>query len=155
MWISPPSQQDLLLLCVDIFSFAFLLFGAFFFHVCFLLHARTSTLTIIIQPHWINQQWMHPISTLISSLQNTLTTLDLHRISMFSLKTILFLFLAINAAVWYAFQKKMFPKWLTKIISSIYFWPTFPITALLRTGNYWTPIDDTVCMCRGIIFIII
>jgi hypothetical protein len=46
--------------------------------------------------------------------------------------------------VWYAFQKKMLPKWLTKVVSRVYFWPTFPITALLRTGNYWTPIDDTV-----------
>ena len=66
-------------------------------------------------------------------------------ISMFSAKSFLYVILSINAVVWYAFQKKLFPKWLTKILSSFYFWPTFPVTALLRTGNYWTPIDETVC----------
>lgn len=60
------------------------------------------------------------------------------------MKTLVNVFLAVNAVVWYAFQKKMLPKGLTKIISKIYFWPTFPITALMRTGNYWTAIDDTV-----------
>lgn len=44
------------------------------------------------------------------------------------------------------FQKKMFSKQNTQIVSAIFFYPTFPITALLRLGNYWTKIDDVVVL---------
>ena len=43
-----------------------------------------------------------------------------------------------------AFQKKLLSQQLTAVVAKILFWPTFPITALLRLNNYWTPIDDHV-----------
>lgn len=41
------------------------------------------------------------------------------------------------------FQKKLLPHSISKFVSKIFFLPTFPITALLRLGNYWTVVDDT------------
>ena len=43
-----------------------------------------------------------------------------------------------------AFQKKLLSQQVTAVVAKILFWPTFPITALLRLNNYWTPIDDHV-----------
>lgn len=44
------------------------------------------------------------------------------------------------------FQKKLLPKPIAKVVSKLLFYPTFPITAALRIGNYWTEIDDTVIL---------
>jgi atypical dual specificity phosphatase len=55
----------------------------------------------------------------------------------------LFAFAAITYA---AFQKKLLPKPISAVVSRIFFLPTLPITALLRLGNYWTPIDDTLML---------
>lgn len=44
----------------------------------------------------------------------------------------------------FLFQKKLLPLPIAKVASKFYFYPTFPITAILRLGNYWTPVDDTV-----------
>jgi len=44
----------------------------------------------------------------------------------------------------FLFQKKLLPLPVAKAASQFYFYPTFPFTALLRLGNYWTPIDDTL-----------
>lgn len=53
---------------------------------------------------------------------------------------------ATAAVTFFMFQKKMLSKPVSKIVSAIFFAPTFPITVLMRLGNYWTPIDDTVIL---------
>ena len=50
------------------------------------------------------------------------------------------------SVVYFMFQKKMFNKKNTQLVSAIFFYPTFPITALLRLGNYWTKIDDVIVL---------
>jgi len=52
----------------------------------------------------------------------------------------------LSAFIYFLFQKKLLSKSLTKIVARIFFYPTFPITAALRIGNYWTHIDDTVTL---------
>ena len=52
--------------------------------------------------------------------------------------------IASGALIFFLFQKKLLSKKLSKIVSKIYFLPTFPITILMRLGNYWTVIDDTL-----------
>lgn len=47
---------------------------------------------------------------------------------------------------WLLFQKKMLPKPVSKVVSKLFFLPTFPITALMRVGNYWTKLDDTLIL---------
>jgi hypothetical protein len=42
------------------------------------------------------------------------------------------------------FQLKVLPKSVARIVSKIFFYPTIPITALMRFGNYWTSVDETV-----------
>jgi hypothetical protein len=54
--------------------------------------------------------------------------------------------LASSAFIYILFQKKLLNKPISKIVSKIFFLPTFPITALLRYGNYWTNVDDTVIL---------
>lgn len=53
---------------------------------------------------------------------------------------------ASGALVFFLFQKKLLSKKMSKIVSKIYFLPTFPITILMRLGNYWTIIDDTLLL---------
>ena len=48
--------------------------------------------------------------------------------------------------VYALFQKKLLPKPIAKVASKVFFYPTFPVTAALRIGNYWTEIDDTVIL---------
>lgn len=50
------------------------------------------------------------------------------------------------AFTYFLFQKKLLPLPVAKLVSKIFFLPTFPITALLRLGNYWTVVDDTVIL---------
>lgn len=47
---------------------------------------------------------------------------------------------------WILFQKKLLPKPVSKVVSKLLFYPTFPITALMRVGNYWTKLDDTLIL---------
>ena len=44
------------------------------------------------------------------------------------------------------FQKKLLPKPVSKVAAKIFFWPTFPFTAMMRLGNYWTSVDDTLML---------
>lgn len=60
---------------------------------------------------------------------------------------------ATTALTYVLFQKKLLPKPVSKVVSKIFFLPTFPITALMRLGNYWTTLDDTAylgCAPMGI-----
>lgn len=50
------------------------------------------------------------------------------------------------AITYILFQKKLLPHNVAKIVSKAFFLPTFPITALMRVGNYWTKIDDTLIL---------
>ncbi len=50
------------------------------------------------------------------------------------------------AITFFLFQKKMLPLPVAKVVSKVFFLPTFPITALMRLGNYWTKIDDTLIL---------
>lgn len=64
-----------------------------------------------------------------------------------------FYFLTLSSGIIYMlFQKKVFPKSIAKIVSQIYFYPTFPFTALRRIGNYWTPVDKTLILGKLITF---
>lgn len=56
------------------------------------------------------------------------------------------IFLFTVTVTWVLFQKKMLPKPVSRVVSRLFFLPTFPITALMRYGNYWTKIDDTVIL---------
>lgn len=53
-------------------------------------------------------------------------------------------FATIFALTYFLFQKKLLPLPIAKIVSKMLFYPTFPITAILRLGNYWTKLDDTL-----------
>jgi atypical dual specificity phosphatase len=50
------------------------------------------------------------------------------------------------AITYFLFQKKLLPLEVSKVVSKVFFLPTFPITALMRLGNYWTKIDDTLIL---------
>lgn len=50
------------------------------------------------------------------------------------------------ALTYFAFQKHLLPDPMARVVSKLFFYPTFPITALLRLGNYWTKVDDTLLM---------
>lgn len=50
------------------------------------------------------------------------------------------------ALTWILFQKKLLPKPVSRIVSKAFFLPTFPITAMMRVGNYWTKVDDTLIL---------
>ena len=55
-------------------------------------------------------------------------------------------FLLTITVTWVLFQKKLLPKPVSKVVSKLFFLPTFPITALMRVGNYWTKVDDTLIL---------
>ncbi len=55
-------------------------------------------------------------------------------------------FSASAAIVFFMFQKKMLPLPIAKIVSKLYFYPTFPFTLLMRLGNFWTRVDSTVLL---------
>lgn len=59
-------------------------------------------------------------------------------------RTMLIVALTTSAITYVLFQMKVLPKPVARVVSKLLFYPTMPITALLRTGNYWTPVDDTV-----------
>lgn len=44
------------------------------------------------------------------------------------------------------FQKRLFSKQNTLFISKLLFYPTFPITVLMRLGHYWSYIDNTIIL---------
>jgi atypical dual specificity phosphatase len=50
------------------------------------------------------------------------------------------------AVTYLLFQKKWLPLPVAKVVSKILFLPTFPITAMLRLGNYWTEVDETLIL---------
>jgi atypical dual specificity phosphatase len=47
-------------------------------------------------------------------------------------------------ATYVAFQKKLLPPAVSKLVAKLYFWPTLPITVGMRHGNLWTDIDATL-----------
>ena len=44
------------------------------------------------------------------------------------------------------FQKKLLPKAISKVVAKVLFYPTYPITTLIRLGNFWTDVDETVIL---------
>jgi atypical dual specificity phosphatase len=44
------------------------------------------------------------------------------------------------------FQKKLLPKPIAKIVSVLFFYPTYPVTYLLRWKNWKTQVDDTLIL---------
>lgn len=62
----------------------------------------------------------------------------------FLLQRPLYLFAGVFLVAYALFQKKLLPLPLSKIVSQIMFYPTFPITAIMRIGNYWTKVDETL-----------
>jgi len=80
--------------------------------------------------------------------------LSLSILPFLSIKQLLLGFLSSSAIVYILFQKKLLPKSISKIVSKIFFFPTFPITALMRINNYWTIIDDTLILgCAPMAFL--
>jgi atypical dual specificity phosphatase len=51
-----------------------------------------------------------------------------------------------SGIIYFMFQKKMLGLRATKIVSKVFFYPTLPITMLMRWGNLWTTVDDTVIL---------
>jgi hypothetical protein len=64
----------------------------------------------------------------------------------FGFRNIFLATFATTAAVYFLFQKHLLPEFLSKIVSKLLFYPTFPFTALIRLGNYWSPIDETITL---------
>jgi hypothetical protein len=56
------------------------------------------------------------------------------------------MFFGAAAFTFLLFQKKLLPKNVSRVVSSLFFVPTFPFTVLMRLNNYWTPIDETVIL---------
>jgi atypical dual specificity phosphatase len=48
------------------------------------------------------------------------------------------------ALTYFLFQRKLLPLPVSKFVSKMFFHPTFPLTALMRIGNYWTKVDETL-----------
>eukprot|EP01040_Poterioochromonas_malhamensis_P017573 gene17573-20238_t len=63
-----------------------------------------------------------------------------------TLKRVFYVVGGVFAVTYLLFQKKLLPLPIAKVASKILFFPTFPITALLRLGNYWTQVDDTLIL---------
>lgn len=63
-----------------------------------------------------------------------------------ALSKLLWGFALVFATTYFLFQKKLLPFPVMKIVSKMLFMPTFPITAMLRIGNYWTVVDDTLIL---------
>jgi atypical dual specificity phosphatase len=61
-------------------------------------------------------------------------------------RNIFWTLLSTSAIAYFLFQKKLLPKPISFIVSKIFFYPSFPVTALLRYDNYWTHIDNTVIL---------
>lgn len=57
---------------------------------------------------------------------------------------LLFGAISATAITYILFQKNMLPLEVSKVVSKFFFLPTFPITALMRLGNYWTKVDETL-----------
>lgn len=53
---------------------------------------------------------------------------------------------SITGCLYVLFQKKLLPRPISRIVSRLFFYPTFPLTLLMRLGNYWTVMDDTVIL---------
>ena len=53
---------------------------------------------------------------------------------------------SITGCLYVLFQKKLLPRSVSRVVSKLFFYPTFPITLLMRIGNYWTALDDTVIL---------
>lgn len=58
----------------------------------------------------------------------------------------LWILLGASSITYFLFQKKLLPKPISALVAKIFFYPTFPVTALLRLGNYWTPVDETLIL---------
>ena len=54
--------------------------------------------------------------------------------------------LSLTGLMYVMFQKKLLPRNVSRFMSKLFFYPTFPITLAMRIGNYWTPLDDTVIL---------
>jgi atypical dual specificity phosphatase len=63
-----------------------------------------------------------------------------------SLKRVVYLVGGLFGLTYLLFQKKLLPLPVAKVVSKILFFPTFPITAALRLGNYWSVVDETLIL---------
>jgi len=63
-----------------------------------------------------------------------------------SLSSCLYFLVGSASLTYFLFQKKLLPKPLSAVASKVFFYPTFPVTALLRLGNYWTTLDETLIL---------
>jgi hypothetical protein len=63
-----------------------------------------------------------------------------------ALKKVTYFGLIFAAITYILFQKRLLPKKVCGIVSKVFFYPTFPLTALIRLGNYWNVVDDTVLL---------
>lgn len=61
-------------------------------------------------------------------------------------RNILWTLLSTSAIAYFLFQKKLLPKHASYVVSKIFFYPSFPFTALLRYDNYWTFIDKSIIL---------
>lgn len=84
------------------------------------------------------------ISSSLQSISNNIHIKPLIHGSL--LRNILFATLGTSFILFVLFQKKLLPKPVAKVVSKVLFYPTFPFTAALRYGNYWTEMDDTVIL---------
>lgn len=58
-------------------------------------------------------------------------------------------FVSAVVVTYLAFQLKLLPRGVSRVVSRLLFYPSFPITALMRWGNYWSAVDETVrCACE-------
>jgi hypothetical protein len=61
-------------------------------------------------------------------------------------KNVAFTFMSTIAITYALFQKKLLSKPISQVVSKLFFIPTFPITLVMRMGNYWNVVDNTVLL---------
>lgn len=88
--------------------------------------------------------------TMVKSIKQVPNTDAFHAgistLSLITAKGLLWTLFTTSALLYALFQKKLLPKPVAKVVSKVLFYPTFPITALLRINNYWSQVDDTLIL---------
>ena len=60
-------------------------------------------------------------------------------------RSLMYLFLG-TSVVYFVYQKKLLPKPAARVVGKFLFWPTLPITLILRTGNLFTQVDKSLIL---------
>jgi len=87
-------------------------------------------------------------NSMVLNVHPFLTSLPLGKSLPFAtfFKNFLFSAASTGIVLYVLFQKKLLPRSIARVVSKVMFYPTFPLTAMMRIGNYWTVVDDTIIL---------